>query len=123
MFAGVDVAPAPRDGAEADDVAAWDAVRPAPFAVEARAAAVARVLHNVDAACAQAAPPFSLGYAIQCVSALLSSVRAYAAAAAAAAHDAAWRAWMRDVLAQIDTLRPALHRGIAVELHTTVGRL
>ena len=120
VFAGVDVAPAPRDGVEADDVAAWDAVRPAPFAVEARAAAIARVLHNVDAACVQAAPPFSLGYAIQCVSALLSSVRAYAAAAA---HDAAWRAWMRDVLAQIDTLRPALHRGIAVELHTTVGRL
>ena len=74
------------------------------------------MLHNLDAACARRVPPFSLGYAIQCVSALLSSVRAYAGAG-----DAAWRAWVRDdVLAQIGTLRPALHRGIAVELHTTV---
>ncbi|WFC97270.1 hypothetical protein MBRA1_003937 [Malassezia brasiliensis] len=76
LFAGVDVAWSEADHAQDADAAAWDAVRPAPLAPAARAAAVARVLHNLDAACARHDPPFSLGYAIQCVSALLSSVRA-----------------------------------------------
>ncbi|KAI3613931.1 hypothetical protein CBS9595_004108 [Malassezia furfur] len=70
LFAGVDVAwtEAEADVADAADAAAAaDAVRPAPLAPAARAAAVARVLHNLDAACARRVPPFSLGYAIHCI--------------------------------------------------------
>ena len=108
VFRGVPWAAPPED-------AARDTASAAAFAA-ARTRVLDAVLHNLDGGAGGA---LSLGFAIQSVSALLTSVRTYLGAP----HDAAYRAWARALLQRVRALRAPLQRGVATELHATESLL
>lgn len=80
---------------------------PKTFAMR-RAALLRCVLHNLNTSLG---PVISAGYAIQCVSALLSSMRAYASTDT--------KPYLRTLLPHLHGLSAVLQRGIATELHAT----
>lgn len=82
---------------------------------ERRAALLQQVLTQMQMAYAP-----SQGFVIQCVSALLSSIRAYTEHV----HDEAYWSWCRDTLLAMSTYADGrILRGIRTELHTTLSYL
>ncbi|WFC99992.1 hypothetical protein MYAM1_002739 [Malassezia yamatoensis] len=76
-----------------------------------------QVLENMNRIVSQAEPPFSLGFAIQCISALLSSLRAYAPIP----NDEMYRKDVEKVFQQLSSMHAPLDRGISTELQSTMA--
>ncbi|WFD43630.1 hypothetical protein MPSI1_002293 [Malassezia psittaci] len=82
-----------------------------------RSGCLGQVLENMNRLVSQARPPFSLGFAIQCISALLSSLRAHAPLP----NDEMYRKDVEKVFKQLSSMHAPLDRGISTELHSTMA--